>query len=222
MSEVKLAALPRTEFGKGAARRTRRAHRIPAVLYANGVDPIHVTLPGHETMLALRVDNALLTIDIEGSEQRLALPRQVQRDPLKGTIEHVDLIIVKRGQKVDVDVAIHIVGEAAPDSMVSVEHNDIRVEAEATNIPTGFEVSVEGLEPGAQIFAKDITLPEGTVLAIDEETLIVNVTNAPTQAELDAELAEAEAEAGIEHDEPEDASGEGESADAAGDGDSDE
>ncbi|MDN5727454.1 MAG: 50S ribosomal protein L25/general stress protein Ctc [Propionibacteriales bacterium] len=198
MAEVKLNAELRTEFGKGAARRTRRDHKIPAVLYGHGAETTHITLPGHETLLALRVANALLSIEVDGEATRLAIPKQVQRDPLKGTIDHVDLLIVRRGEKVTVDVGINVTGEASPEALVMTENTSITVEAEATHIPTGFEVSVEGLEPGVQILAKDIVLPEGTTLAVDEELLIVNVIAAPTQAELDAELAEAEAEAGIE------------------------
>jgi len=191
-SEVKIAADLRTEFGKGAARRIRRAHRVPAVLYGHGTDPVHVSLPGHETMLALRVANALLAIDVDGDE-KLALPKQVQRNPLNGAIEHVDLIIVRRGEKVVVDVAVNVVGEAAPETLVVVEHASISVEAEATRIPTGVEVSVEGAEPGFQVLAKDIELPEGTTLQLDEETLVVNVTNAPV-VELDDETEDEAAE----------------------------
>ena len=197
MAEVKLTAELRTEFGKGAARRIRRADKIPAVLYGHGTDPIHITLPGHETLLALRTDNALLAIDVDG-ESRLALPKQVQRDPIKRNIEHVDLVIVRRGEKVSVDVAIHIEGEAAADTLVVVDRNDVTLEAEATNIPTWVSVSIEGMEPGSQILASDLQLPEGSVLGVDPEVLIVNITNAPSQEALEAELAEAEAEAGIE------------------------
>ncbi|MGD7788433.1 50S ribosomal protein L25/general stress protein Ctc [Propionibacteriaceae bacterium Y1700] len=222
MAEVKLSAELRTEFGKGAARRTRREHKVPAVLYGHGADTTHITLPGHETLLALRVANALLSIEIEGEETRLAIPKQVQRDPLKGTIEHVDLLIVRRGEKVTVDVGINVTGEASPEALVMTENTSITVEAEATHIPTGFEVSVEGLEPGTQILAKDVALPEGTTLAVDEELLIVNVIAAPTQAELDAELAEAEAEAGIEATVDEDAESDGESGEGEGEESSEE
>jgi large subunit ribosomal protein L25 len=195
--EVKLIAELRTEFGKGAARRIRRAHKVPAVLYGHGTAPIHIALPGHETLLALRTANALLSIEVDGSSQ-LALPKQVQRDPLKHTIEHVDLVIVRRGEKVTVDVAIHVVGEAGPDTLVVVDHNTIPVEAEATQIPEQIVVSVEELPPGTQILARDLQLPDGSSLDLDPETLIVNITNAPTAEALEAELAEAEAEAGIE------------------------
>jgi large subunit ribosomal protein L25 len=195
--EVKLTAELRTEFGKGAARRIRRAHKVPAVLYGHGTDPIHIALPGHETLLALRTANALLSIEVNGSSQ-LALPKQVQRDPLRHTIEHVDLVIVRRGEKVTVDVAIHLVGEAGPDTLVVVDHNTVPVEAEATQIPTQIVVSVEELPPGTQILARDLQLPDGSSVDLDPETLIVNITNAPTAEALEAELAEAEAEAGIE------------------------
>jgi large subunit ribosomal protein L25 len=195
--ELKLIAELRTEFGKGAARRIRRADKVPAVLYGHGTDPIHIALPGHETLLALRTANALLSIEVDGSSQ-LALPKQVQRDPLRHTIEHVDLVIVRRGEKVTVDVAIHLVGEAGPDTLVVVDHNTVPVEAEATQIPTQIVVSIEELPPGTQILARDLQLPDGSTIDLDPETLIVNITNAPTAEALEAELAEAEAEAGIE------------------------
>jgi large subunit ribosomal protein L25 len=234
-SEVKIQAESRTEFGKGAARRIRRADKVPAVLYGHGTDPVHITLPGHDLMLALKTANALLSIELDGDSQ-LALPKQVQRDPIKGFIEHADLILVRRGEKVTVDVPVVLVGEAAPDALVQVDHNVIALEAEATHIPSSVEVDIEGAQVGTQILAKDLKLPEGSTLALDEEALIVNVSAAPTAEELEAELAEAEAEAGIEHelsDEELDAqageaaegeageSAEGESAEAAsGDGES--
>ena len=197
MPEVKLTAELRTEFGKGAARRIRRAHKVPAVLYGHGTDPIHITLPGHETLLALRTANALLSIDVDGNSQ-LALPKQVQRDPLKHTIEHVDLVLVRRGELVTVDVAIHVEGEAAPETMVVVDHNSVPIEADATAIPTQIVVSIEGLAAGTQILASDLKLPEGSTLGMDPDALIVNITAAQSEAALEAELAEAEAEAGIE------------------------
>ena len=213
MAETKLQAEPRTEFGKGAARRIRREDKVPAVLYGHGTDPVHITLPGHATMLALKHGgaNALLSIDVSGKTQ-LALPKQVQRDPIKGFLEHLDLIIVRRGEKVTVDVPVHLVGEHVPDALVTLENATISLEAEATHLPDAIEVSVEGVEIGTQILAKDLTLPEGSTLATDEESLVVNVTAAPTAEELEEELAEAEAEAGIERDEPEDQADE----DAAG------
>jgi large subunit ribosomal protein L25 len=195
--EVKLTAELRTEFGKGAARRLRRAHKVPAVLYGHGSDPIHISLPGHETLLALRTANALLSIDVNGKSQ-LALPKQVQRDPLKHTIDHVDLVIVRRGEKVTVDVPLHVEGEAGPDTLVVVDHNSIPIEAEATHLPEQIVVSVEGLPAGTQIHAGDLDLPSGATLGLDPETLVVNVINAPSAEAIEAELAGAEAEAGIE------------------------
>jgi len=209
VAEINIAAEARTEFGKGAARRIRRADKVPAVLYGSGIDPVHVTLPGHELALALKHGaNALLSIELDGDSQ-LAIPKQVQRDPLKGFIEHADLLVVKKGQKVVVDVAINITGEAVPEALVVTENATVALEAEATHIPESIEVSIEGAEVGTQILAKDLVLPSGSTLAVDEEHLIVNIVAAPTQAEVEAELAEAEAEAGIEHDEPE-AAAEGE------------
>jgi len=198
-SEVKIQAESRTEFGKGAARRIRRADKVPAVLYGHGTDPVHITLPGHDLMLALKTANALLSIELDGDSQ-LALPKQVQRDPIKGFIEHADLILVRRGEKVTVDVPLVLVGEPAPDTLVTVDHNVIPLEAEATHIPSRVELDIEGLEVGTQILAKDLVLPEGSTLALDEEALIVNFSAAPTAEDLEAELAEAEAEVGIEHD----------------------
>ncbi|MDX6263446.1 MAG: large subunit ribosomal protein [Kribbellaceae bacterium] len=202
MAEVKIQAESRTEFGKGAARRIRRDHKVPAVLYGHGTDPVHITLPGHDTMLALKTANALLLIEVEGSESLLALPKQVQRDPIKNTIEHVDLVIVKRGEKVQVEISVHLEGEAISETLVVLENATILVEAEATHIPDGVTVSIEGLDAGAQIHASDLTLPAGTTLAVEPDTLIVNITAAQTAAQADAEMAEAEAEAGIERDEP--------------------
>ena len=198
MPEVKLIAELRTEFGKGAARRIRRADKVPAVLYGHGTDPIHIALPGHETLLALRTANALLSIEVDGSSQ-LALPKQVQRDPLRHTIEHVDLVIVRRGEKVTVDVAIHLVeGEAAPDTLVVVDHNTVPVEAEATHIPTQIVVSIEGLPPAPRSLLAIFSFPTVRRSILTRRRLIVNITNAPTAEALEAELAEAEAEAGIE------------------------
>ncbi|HET6739063.1 MAG TPA: 50S ribosomal protein L25/general stress protein Ctc [Kribbella sp.] len=202
MAEVKIQAEARTEFGKGAARRIRRDNKVPAVLYGHGSDPVHITLPGHDTMLALKTANALLMIEVEGGESHLALPKQVQRDPLKGFIEHVDLVIVRRGEKVQVEVAVHLEGEAVSDALVVTEHASVLVEAEATHIPESITVSIEGLEIGAQIHASDLTLPTGSTLAIEPDTLIVNVTAQPTAEQVEGELADAEAEAGIEKDEP--------------------
>jgi large subunit ribosomal protein L25 len=202
VTDLTLTAQARTEFGKGAARRIRRAHQIPAVMYGHGTEPVHITLPGHETMLALKHANALLTIVLDGKEQ-LALAKDVQRDPIKPVIEHVDLVVVRRGEKVTVDVPVHVVGDAAPETVVTVEAQAVQLEVAATAIPELVEVSVEGLGAGSQIHAKDLTLPAGAALAADAETLVVNVTAQVTAEALEAELAEAEAEAGIEHEAPE-------------------
>jgi large subunit ribosomal protein L25 len=201
VSETKIAARKRTEFGKGAARRLRRDSQVPAVIYGHGSNPLHISLPGHELMLALRQSNVLLTIDVEG-EPQLALPKQIQRDPVKGFLEHVDLLLVRSGEKVSVDVAIHTVGDAAPDTLLVIEANTIPVTAEATHIPESFIVSIEGLRAGAQIHASDVTLPEGVELDIEPDTLVINVTAATTAEALEAELLEAEAETGAEHDAP--------------------
>jgi large subunit ribosomal protein L25 len=201
VSDLTLNAEPRTEFGKGAARKIRRAHQIPAVMYGHGTDPVHITLPGHETMLALKHSNALLTIVLEGKEQ-LALAKDVQRDPIKPVIEHVDLVVVRAGEKVKVDVPVHVVGEAAPDTLVALDLQTIEVEVAATAIPELLEVSVEGAEAGTQVLAGGVTLPEGATLVTDPEALVVNVTTAISSEALEAELAEAEAEAGIEHEAP--------------------
>jgi large subunit ribosomal protein L25 len=205
--EGTIIAEARTEFGKGAARRIRRADKIPAVLYGHGTDPVHITLPGHETLLALRTANALLSIQLDGGSQ-LALPKQVQRDPIKRTIEHVDLVLVRRGEKVTVDVAVVLQGEAAPEALVDLVASTVSIEAEATHIPTEVFVSIEGLPVGTQITAGELQLPEGSTLSgLDPEALIVNLTAAPTAAQIDAELAEAEAEVGIEPTLAEDAEG---------------
>ncbi|MFI6288449.1 50S ribosomal protein L25/general stress protein Ctc [Streptomyces sp. NPDC051018] len=195
MSEVKLTAGIRTEFGKGAARRVRRADQVPGVLYGHGTDPVHVTLPGHELLLALRTPNVLISLDIEGRSPELAIPKAVQRDPLKGFLEHVDLLLVKRGEKVTVEVPVQAEGELAPGNFL-LEHvlNTLSVEAEATHIPESVTVSVAGLEAGASVLAKDIPLPSGTTLAVDEDTVVLQVLAA--QAEEPA--AEGEAAEGEE------------------------
>ncbi|HEX7187429.1 MAG TPA: 50S ribosomal protein L25/general stress protein Ctc [Actinomycetes bacterium] len=220
MPEVRIAAEPRTEFGKGAARRIRRDNKVPAVIYGHGTDPRHISLPGHELMLALKTANVLLTLDLDGTDE-LALPKDIQRDPIKGFLEHVDLVVVKRGEKVTVEIGVHLVGEAAPETFVTTEQQTLTVEAEATHIPTGVDVSIEGLTVGSQIHAKDISLPAGVTLVTAEDALVVNVTAATTAEEIEAELAEAEAEVGIVHeptDEEQAAKAEGAAA-AEGEGD---
>lgn len=220
-SEVKIPAELRTEFGKGAARRVRRADKVPAVLYGHGDDPVHVSLPGHDLMLALKTPNALLSIQLDGKSQ-LAIPKQVQRDPIKGFLRHADLLLVRRGEKVTVEVPVVVEGEAAPESLVSLEHAQVTVETEATHIPESVEINVEGLEIGTQIHAKDLTLPAGSELAMDEDIMIVNITAAPTAAEIEAELEGAEEELGVEHEEAEAEEAEGAAASAERSGESSE
>ena len=219
MPEVRIATESRTEFGKGAARRIRRDNKVPAVLYGHGAEPRHISLPGHELMLALKTANVLLTLDINGSDE-LALPKDVQRDPIRGHLEHVDLVVVRRGEKVTVEIPVHVVGDAVPDTLVNLEQTTLSVETEATHIPSGVEVSVEGLKVGDQIHARDVTLPSGTTLVTDPENLIVNVVAATTAEELDAELAEAEAELGIVHDLTDEEQAAADEAEATADGDS--
>ena len=200
MSDDLIKAEVRSEFGKGAARRIRRADKVPAVIYGHGNEPMHITLPGHETMMALKHGgaNALLHIDLEGTT-RLALTKQIQADPIKGFLEHVDFVEVKKGEKVTVEIPVHVTGEAQSDALVVTEANVVSVEAEATHIPEYVEVSVEDAEVGFQVFGKDLTLPSGSKLLSDDDLLVVNVTHAPTAEEIEAEIEEAEAEAGIEH-----------------------
>jgi large subunit ribosomal protein L25 len=189
VSDVKITAELRTEFGKGAARRLRRADKVPAVLYGHGTDPLHLSLPGHDTMLVLKTRNVLITLDIDGRDNELALPRHVQRHPLKGSIEHVDLLLVRRGEKVVVEVQIVLVGEPAAETLVNLENPTVAVEAEATHLPERIEVSIEGAEAGTQIHASDLVLPPGSTLDADADLLVVNVSMAPTAEELEAEGA---------------------------------
>jgi large subunit ribosomal protein L25 len=201
MSEELIKAENRTQFGKGAARRIRRDDKVPAVLYGHGSDPMHITLPGHDTMMALKHggSNTLLYIDIEGTTH-LALTKQIQADPIKGFLEHIDFVEVKKGEKVTVEIPIHVLGESKSEAMTVTELNTVSVEAEATNIPEYIEISVEDADAGFQVFAKDLDLPDGSILLTDDDALVVNVVHAPTAEEIEAELEEAEAEAGIEHD----------------------
>ena len=198
MSEIRLSAERRTAFGKGAARRIRRDHKIPAVLYGHGTAPVHITLPGHDTMMALKAANALLSIELDG-ESQLALAKDVQRDPIKPIIEHVDLVLVRRGEKVTVDVPVRTEGEASPDTIVTLDSQTLQLLVDATRIPESITVSVEALPAGTQIHASDVVLPEGSELVSDPETLVVNVTATISEEALEAELGEvapaAEAEA---------------------------
>jgi large subunit ribosomal protein L25 len=186
VSETKLVATARTDFGKGAARRTRRAGLIPAVLYGHGTAPVHVSLPGHQTYLALKHSNALFEIELNGTTQ-LALAKDVQRDPMRDeAIEHLDLLVVNRGEKVAVDVPVHVTGESAPGTIHVVETQQLAVEADATNLPEFIEVSVEGLAAGTQVTAGEITLPGDATLSTAPETVVVSVTAPQVSAEDEA------------------------------------
>ncbi|HKR67906.1 MAG TPA: 50S ribosomal protein L25/general stress protein Ctc [Streptosporangiaceae bacterium] len=199
MPEVHIAASPRTDFGKGPARRERRAGRVPAVLYGHGTEPRHISLPGHDVLLALRTANVLIRLDGLSGGSQLALPKAVQRDPIKGTVEHVDLILVRRGEKVTVDIPVTITGEVAPDGLLDQQMVQISVKAEATSLPPGIEVDVEGMEVGAAIHAGDLQLPDGVTLDDEADLLILHVIPAPTAAQIEAELGVvAEAEEGEE------------------------
>jgi large subunit ribosomal protein L25 len=193
MSEVKLSAETRTEFGKGAARRIRRDSKVPGVLYGHGSDPLHLTLPGHDLLLALRTPNVLIALDIDGKTTELAIPKAVQRDAIKGFLEHVDLQPVKRGEQVTVEIYVNTEGELAPGGNL-LEHvlNTLPVEAEATHIPESVTVSIEGLAAGASILAKDIPLPSGTKLAVDGDTVVLQVLSAQAEEAPEGGAAEGE------------------------------
>ncbi|WP_329471212.1 50S ribosomal protein L25/general stress protein Ctc [Streptomyces sp. NBC_01723] len=196
MSEVKISAGTRTEFGKGAARRIRRDDKVPGVLYGHGSDPLHLTLPGHELLMALRTPNVLIALDIDGKTNELAIPKSVQRDPIKGFLEHVDLQLVKRGETVTVEIPVQAEGELAPGGfLLEYVLDALPVEAEATHIPEHVTVSVEGLEAGASIHAKDVKLPSGVKLAVEEDAVVVQVLSAQ------AEEPAAEGEGGTEGEE---------------------
>jgi large subunit ribosomal protein L25 len=191
--EVRIAAQPRTEFGKGAARRTRRAGLVPAVLYGHGADTRHVVLPGHELMLALKTPNVLIRLDGLTGVSGLALPKAVQRDPIRGFIEHADLILVRSGEKVTVDIPVRITGDVVPDGLLDQQLVQISVEAEATHIPDGIDVDVTGLPIGEAIHASDLKLPEGTSLQVEPDTLVAQITQARTAEQFEADLAGEEA-----------------------------
>ncbi|MFC7894647.1 50S ribosomal protein L25/general stress protein Ctc [Streptomyces sp. NPDC057381] len=176
MSEVKIAAATRTEFGKGAARRIRREDNVPGVLYGHGSDPLHLTLPGHDLLLALRTPNVLIALDIDGKTNELAIPKSVQRDPIKGFLEHVDLQLVTRGETVTVEIPVQAEGELAPGgNLLEYVLDALPVEAEATHIPEHVVVSVAGLEAGASILAKDVKLPSGVKLAVEDDAVVLQV-----------------------------------------------
>jgi large subunit ribosomal protein L25 len=191
--EVKIAAETRDEFGKGAARRSRREGKVPAVLYGHGTETRHLSLPGHDLMLALKTPNVLLRLDGQKSGADLALPKAVQRDPVKGFIEHVDLILVRRGEKVTVEVPIRVSGDIAPgETMLNQQLVQIPVEADATNIPQGIDVDVEGMELGQAVHASDLKLPAGVTLQVEPDTLVLHVIAQQVAEEPEAEEAEGE------------------------------
>ncbi|MDQ2723599.1 MAG: 50S ribosomal protein L25/general stress protein Ctc [Actinomycetota bacterium] len=204
---ITLTAESRTEFGKGAARRLRRDWKVPAVLYGHGTDPVHMALPSIEFARVLRAHgtNAVLTITVDGSEH-LALVKTVVVHPLRNYIEHADLLVIRRGEKVTIDVTVVIVGDAEPGSLVTQDATTVQVEADVMSIPEQFEVSVEGAEIGTQILASEVALPSGVTLISEPETLIVNVVQAPSEQAMEAEV-DAEG-AGVVEDEPETAAGE--------------
>ncbi len=196
MSEVRIAAEPRTEFGKGPSRRIRRANKVPAVLYGHGEQPRHFTLPGHELMLALKHDaNALLTLQTEDGDQ-LALPKVIVRDPIKGHLEHVDLVAVRKGEKVTVEVPVQLVGDAAPDTLVDQQTMTLTVVADATALPEHLDLDISKKRAGSSLAAKDVKLPAGTELAQDPEHVIVAFLGVISEEQLEAELSEAEADLG--------------------------
>ncbi|QFZ16649.1 50S ribosomal protein L25/general stress protein Ctc [Saccharothrix syringae] len=198
MSEVRLAAEQRTEFGKGAARRTRRAGKIPAVLYGHGSDPKHLALPALEFARVVREhgQNAVLTLDIDNASE-LALTKTVTTHPIKNYIEHVDLLLVQRGEKVTVEVPVLVTGEPASGTLVTQDLTTIQVEAEALHIPEQVELSVEGAEAGTQVHASDLQLPQGVTLAGDAEALVLAVGAAPSAAELEGDTAEQPAQGDV-------------------------
>jgi large subunit ribosomal protein L25 len=192
--EVRIAAEPRSEFGKGPARRERRAGRVPAVLYGHGTDPRHVSLPGHDVLLALRTANVLIRIEGLPGGSQLALPKAVQRDAIRGTVEHVDLIMVRSGEKVTVEIPLTVVGDVVPDGMLDQQLVQISLEAEATHIPPGVEINIEGMPIGASVHAKDLKLPSGVTLAVEPDILVLHVIAAPTAEQLEADLGLPEGE----------------------------
>jgi large subunit ribosomal protein L25 len=171
----KVVAELRTSFGKGAARKIRAQNKIPAVLYGHGTEPQHVTLPGHQVLLLTRKANAILELDIDGAPQT-TLVKDIQRDPVRQIIEHIDLVVIQLGEKVEVDIPVHVEGEAAPGTLVSIDANTLSLEVDATKIPQSVVISVEGLEAGTQIAAGDVVLPDGATLITDADVLVVNVT----------------------------------------------
>jgi len=200
-TDTKVIAELREQFGKGFARRLRAAGKIPAVIYGHGTDPVHVALPGHQVSLLIRRANALLELEIDGTQQ-LTLVKDVQKDPVHQIIEHIDLLVVKKGEKIQVDVPVSVTGEPFPGTMATLENTTVTLEVEATHIPQNVEVSVEGLEDGTHITAAELTLPRGAALVTDPETLIVGVALPPAPVEDEAEESEEGAEAAESDDAP--------------------
>jgi large subunit ribosomal protein L25 len=196
VSEVRLSAEARTEFGKGGARRTRRAGKIPAVIYGHGADPRHVSLPTREFTNAIKHggSNVLLTLDLDG-EQQLAIPKAIQRDPIKDVFEHVDLLAVRLGEKVTIVVPLNVVGTLARGALLAVESNSVSLEAEATHLPSGVDVDITPFEIGQQVKASDLVLSAGSSLAGDADQVLLIVQAAPTEAELEADGGDAAAPA---------------------------
>ena len=195
MPEVRIEAEPRTEFGKGPSRRIRRAGRVPGVMYGHGAESRHFTLPEHDLMIALKTPNALIRLEGLG-RATLALPKAVQRDAIKGDIEHVDLIEVRSGEKVTVEIQVRVTGNVFPGGLLDQQLVQIAVEAEATHLPNGVDVDVEGMEIGTVVHASDIALPAGTTLVTDPEALVLHVLGAPTVDLGETEAAEGEAAEG--------------------------
>ena len=195
MPEVRIAAEPRTEFGKGPARRERRAGRVPAVVYGHGTDTRHITLPGHDVMMALKAANVLIRLDGLPGGNQLVLPKAVQRDPIRGFVEHVDLVMVRRGEKVTVDIPVQVTGEVYSGGLLDQQMVQISIEAEATHIPAAIEVDVEDMQVGTAVHAGDLKLPSGSSLAVDPEALVLHVIAAPTAEQLEAEIGVPEAAA---------------------------
>jgi large subunit ribosomal protein L25 len=195
MADVKISAEVRKEFGKGASRRLRREDKIPGVVYGHGGEPVHVALPGYDLMMALKTSNVLITLDIEG-RQELVIPKAVQREAIRGFLVHIDLLVVKRGEQVTVEIPVHTEGELAPGQYL-LEHvlNTLPVEAEATHIPEAVTVSIEGLAAGDSVLAKDIPLPKGSSLAVEEDTVVLNVLAAQAAEAAEGESAEGESAA---------------------------
>ena len=188
----KVHAELRENFGKGYARRLRAAGKIPAVIYGHGTAPKHVALPGHQVALLIRRANVVLELDVEGTHE-LTLVKDVQKDPVHQVIEHIDLLVVKKGEKIQVDIPVHVVGESYPGTIVNLDATSISLEVEATAIPESVTVDVEGLEEGTHITAAEVTLPKGATLASDPEMLVVAimVPAAPVLEDEGAEGAEA-------------------------------